>query len=418
MYTQQPTSMSHTTNAYKSQGYGGVDNGRAENIRGGPYIQSRNPRAAVDTTALGNLAYVSSLGQDSRGQGTVAGANPSMQHIVNYNRTEGRTSFTGSSSNEAVMSSYEHHRSSSGGPVNVAPRGGELQPPQPRMVSYTKYPSTSGIPNVNRGILTPSNDTSGRRILGGSHSADSSENRRPSRQYQQPPWPSSASHSQLSTHSGRSSPTPAPYGNKQSPRLNGATRLSDHPQTYTTQQLPSSSANVTPVPANSQPGAVHPYEQQGLTDGGHSAMPDPPQPHNYQANVQQTNNQQVSHPVPPLSPVTNGHTKDQSPQAANKSSLQSTISVDDQVPRTVDPSQIFNQHEYQRRQVAAATKETPKARVSALVNADPDSIKKAQMELEMKQMIEKMRDYKAKDPSLFSEIWKQVKKVRISYYLF
>ena len=29
----------------------------------------------------------------------------------------------------------------------------------------------------------------------------------------------------------------------------------------------------------------------------------------------------------------------------------------------------------------------------------------------MKQMIEKMRDYKAKDRSLFNEVWEQVKKV-------
>jgi len=152
-------------------------------------------------------------------------------------------------------------------------------------------------------------------------------------------------------------------------------------------------------------------------------MPDPPQPHKYQTNVQQTNNRQLNHLMPPLSPVTDGHTKDQSPLAVDNSSLQSTISVDDQVARTVDPSQIFNQYEYQRRQVAAtveaaATKEIPKARASALINADPDSTKKAQMELEMKQMIEKMRDYKAKDPSLFSQIWEQLKKVRISCYLF
>jgi hypothetical protein len=33
------------------------------------------------------------------------------------------------------------------------------------------------------------------------------------------------------------------------------------------------------------------------------------------------------------------------------------------------------------------------------------------MEAEMKLMLEKMREYKAKDPSLFSQIWDQVKKV-------
>lgn len=404
-YTQQPSLVNPTTTAYRSQGYGVVDNGRAENTSG----------ASVDTTALGSLAYVSSLGQDSRGRGTMARGNPSMQHIVNYNRTQGRTHYAGSPSNEAVMNSYDHHRSSSGGAVDARPHGGEIRPPQSRMASYTNYPSTSGIPNVNEGISTPNSDNSGRRIHRGSHSSDSGENRRSSQQYQQPPRPISASHSQLSTHSGRSSPTSAHYGNKQSPILNGATRLSDHPQTHTSQQFSSSAASITSMSASSRPGVVKSYEQQSRIDERHSALSNPPQPHNYETSVQQTNDRHPNHSIP-LPPATNGHAQDQSSQADNNSSPQSTTPVENQVPKTVDPSQVFNQYEYQRRQVAAAVeaaaaKEIPKATTSAMVNADSDSTKKAQMELEMKQMIEKMRDYKAKDPSLFSQIWEQVKKV-------
>ena len=103
---------------------------------------------------------------------------------------------------------------------------------------------------------------------------------------------------------------------------------------------------------------------------------------------------------------------------------------------TVDPSQVFNHVEYSRRQAAAAAEvaATKKAVEEAeavrraatqtklpqvngnpdVVSApgtEPDSATKDQMELEMKQMIEKMRDYKAKDPSLFTQIWEQVKKV-------
>lgn len=103
---------------------------------------------------------------------------------------------------------------------------------------------------------------------------------------------------------------------------------------------------------------------------------------------------------------------------------------------TVDPSQVFNHVEYSRRQAAAAAEvaatkkameEAEAARKAAthknplqvngnpvVVSApctEPDSATKDQMELEMKQMIEKMRDYKAKDPSLFTQIWEQVKKV-------
>ena len=46
------------------------------------------------------------------------------------------------------------------------------------------------------------------------------------------------------------------------------------------------------------------------------------------------------------------------------------------------------------------------------------STNKDQIEMEMKQMIEKMRDYKAKDPSLFTQIWEQVKKVSDDHLVF
>ena len=103
---------------------------------------------------------------------------------------------------------------------------------------------------------------------------------------------------------------------------------------------------------------------------------------------------------------------------------------------TVDPSQVFNHVEYSRRQAAAAAEvaatkkaaeeaeaarkaasqtKTPQMNGNAIgvsaPDTEPDSATKDQMEFEMKQMIEKMRDYKAKDPSLFTQIWEQVKKV-------
>ncbi len=101
----------------------------------------------------------------------------------------------------------------------------------------------------------------------------------------------------------------------------------------------------------------------------------------------------------------------------------------------VDPSQVFNHIEYSRRQAAAATEaaavkkaaeDAEAARISATQpksdtpqanETEPDSVKKAQIEMEMRQMIEKMRDYKTKDPSLFTQIWEQVKKVS-NYHLF
>ena len=106
---------------------------------------------------------------------------------------------------------------------------------------------------------------------------------------------------------------------------------------------------------------------------------------------------------------------------------------------TVDPSQVFNHTEYSRRQAAAAAEAAavkkavedaeaskssttqPNIATTQVGGIDSESSKKDQMELEMKQMIEKMRDYKAKDPSLFTEIWEQVKKVsedRLSFKKF
>ena len=126
-------------------------------------------------------------------------------------------------------------------------------------------------------------------------------------------------------------------------------------------------------------------------------------------------------------------------------------------PTTVDPSQVFDQAEYQRRKVAAeaeaetarrATKEasikaqeaaqktqqalqpnppTPQvqaptptqqaAQPSQVASPAPtpkqspvDSQSREQLQAEMKAMIEKMREYKAKDPAGFTEIWEQLRK--------
>jgi len=135
-------------------------------------------------------------------------------------------------------------------------------------------------------------------------------------------------------------------------------------------------------------------------------------------------------------------------------------------PITVDPSRVFNPYhqDYQRRKALADAEEARKDSRSSLsvhdrtseqsqasTRADPqvgslvsnpdggtvtgrpdtgrgngaapgktavkdsnsglESSEKEQMEAEMKLMLEKMREYKAKDPSLFSQIWDQVKKV-------
>lgn len=101
---------------------------------------------------------------------------------------------------------------------------------------------------------------------------------------------------------------------------------------------------------------------------------------------------------------------------------------------TIDPNKVFNEYEYQKRQAAIAAEakaEKEKAvyeaetqrrqavqrtatQVSSMstLQINDESIMKTQMEAEMKLMLEKMRDYKSKDPTLFSQIWEQVKKAQ------
>lgn len=129
-------------------------------------------------------------------------------------------------------------------------------------------------------------------------------------------------------------------------------------------------------------------------------------------------------------------------------------------PTTVDPSQVFDQAEYQRRKVAAeaeaeaarrAVKEAslktqeaaqkaqqalqpsqqnlphpqaPDQQVSAQTHqpASPpaqapkqspvDSQWREQVRAEMTAMIEKMREWKAKDPVVFTEIWEELRKIQ------
>ena len=159
-----------------------------------------------------------------------------------------------------------------------------------------------------------------------------------------------------------------------------------------------------------------------------------------------------------------------SPQKSMHQDVQhSSMPAPSAAPITVDPSRVFNPYhqEYQRRKALADAEEARKDNQSSLslqdirseqrhaltqanpqvrsskansggrtatpVTSRPDTIggnvaahddtdaqsaagglessEKKQMESEMKLMLEKMREYKAKDPSLFLQIWEQVKKV-------
>ena len=124
--------------------------------------------------------------------------------------------------------------------------------------------------------------------------------------------------------------------------------------------------------------------------------------------------------------------------------ITSPITANEVQPTTIDPSQIFDQAEFQRRKKAAedaeaakrATKnkaqsktqqskpqqpqqpaqatqpQTPTLDQSQSNHARTESQSREQIQAEMKTMIEKMREYKSKDPSGFTEMWEQFKKVQ------
>ena len=122
------------------------------------------------------------------------------------------------------------------------------------------------------------------------------------------------------------------------------------------------------------------------------------------------------------------------PETSMSSQLSSAQTNTEQQPATVDPSQVFNVQEYRRRIAEAEAEAVRKAGElrknqgqkststapamqtnnqsgSQAKQASTEPGSKEQIEAEIKAMIEKMREYKAKDPALFSEVWEQFKKV-------
>ena len=347
--------ISHDPNAYRSQGYEDVkaaSNGPDENTRR-EYNQSSNPRTSVDTTALGSLAYASTLGQDSRGQASTSKKHPSMQHIVNYNRSSDSNSYD-----------------------------------VPPLASQTKYPSTTDIPNISGQISTSNgSDRMSHREAQTSHWSEHG-NRRPSQQYQHIPRPTSASDSRSIFHRNQWSTASAQDGKAQ-----WTTHVSGHPRVQTSQQSKR-------LPVYSISTSLDSKQQNHI-----NGMPSVELASSHQINSQQPD---------PLSSLNSSHqitrydrTYAEPAPAVNHFDREQ---YRDQIPSTVDPSHVFDQYEYQRRQ-AVAKKQTSSISSSAATGLNSESSTEEQMKLEMKQMIEKMRDYKAKDPSLFSHIWEQVKKV-------
>ena len=385
---QSSASQSSTLNAHSSQSYTNpsttaTDRTQEVDTR---YSDSRN---SVDTTALGNLAYASSLGRDSPNSGTTG-----------YTRPQSTAGYSSPSTYDTIpaAASYNtgHERSSSAG-YTVQPRVGSTGA-QPAAASSSYGYSTNTEGNSYQ-TQTPS--------MGFTQPSYSGPQSKPNYNYgHQMARPSN---SQASSRGGLPSTTVA-----------GTTAVAGQYRRDSTGGQPSRLQNQTPTqPAARAPNAgVSTNPPSGSYNPSASSKSIPCM--KSASTKQKPASGQASSPKGHYSPAVSKATLSQQVNTPAQSGNQSSTPTS-ATSNTVDPSQVFNQVEYQRRQAEAeaAKKKAEEERVAASTpqaakpsgsTENPDSARKNQMELEMRQIIEKMRDYKSMDPALFAEVWEGVKK--------
>ncbi|KAL9611590.1 MAG: hypothetical protein Q9167_003779 [Letrouitia subvulpina] len=359
--------------------------GQAQGKKGNhDYSTSRPP---VDTTALGNLAYASSLSHESRSPLTPSD-NPSLQQIINFNRS--RTNQT-----------YSSHPTYDPGTVNG------YQQQQPGSYRATSSSEDQTRARSNSQFHQTSNINSPNRI----------QSEKPQLSYQ-------------NTLDDRRSSQPYYFQ---------APRPSSGQSHYVSSSRPNNPASHSPLTQPYQPvNSINGNSNNSIQSMASQQHARPlQQPHTLNQNALQSNSQPRElngwkHEIQPTTqPAALGRSSNsQSPQPSQREPQQGST-TDNQTPTTVDPSQVFNHYEYQRRQAAAAaavaakqTKEAKQAtearqtaeaaaalkyvsNASVQKNNAAEPSKEVEMAAEMRMMIEKMREYKSKDPSLFSQIWEQ-----------
>ena len=385
--------------SYGSQGYGNVNVNGAGSGRPHSSYANVDDRASLDgATALGNLAYASSLGRDG-----------SAQSMNNYNRNN---------SNYGTASPY----GTSAGKY-------AREDTNTRAQQSTASPSFDHSSN-NKAYQTPNTGSNTQAQSQYPSSRSPSEQHR-TNQYSQPPRPTNGQAFQQprSTVDSRAAPASTTTYTQsianQSQGRNDGRDVRSSPQTRV--QTPQQPINRPPSSQTSRPSLEHtqkPQARQGTREtavnltGNSATKTKAAAQRSTDTTAAKRNNKAVQSPV-----------ADDNQQASKP-----TTPVEPQYT-TVDPSQVFNHAEYSRRQAAAAAEvaaakkaaeEVEIARKASMLpkppqvnettaapapGPEPDSTTKEQIEQEMKQMIEKMRDYKARDPSLFTQIWEQVKKV-------
>lgn len=392
-----PQSTSSSAYTHGTQGYSNINGAGTSRAQEKRTSYTTN-RRQTDTTALGNLAYASTLGRDNT---------PSSQD-TNYNRTQTYGSSGSYGINSAIPAPYGvSHQQLDGRKSADAPKEDHTSSSQ----TATSAAGASYVPNSagQQGSTGSTWQTQAQFIAAQKPSAEQSRLSQYISQLQRPSSGQAVQHP-----SSRASP-----------------QVTNSPTIPSTQVSWQKSSNI--IHAQRQNRVESPQRHLNQTSGT---------PTGSQVGNLTTKLQSSTQPPPGTAPST------QQSQVNGLTSQSSTPTASD-YPTTVDPSQVFNHVEYQRRQAAAAAEHKatkaaqaakrpkpnplnnpspwkakpalpqPTGTVPAIAQGpgdsgdgeDADTAKKNQMELEMKLMIEKMRDYKSKDPSLFSQIWEQVKKV-------
>ena len=391
--------------AYGSQGYGNVSVNRAGNVH--PHdstasFKNTNDRASIDgARVLGNLAYASTQSRD--GSTRQAFSNSRSQSNSNYGT--GSPYGMGSSSSIQYRAGDERRNSNDSSREDVT-----------KLQQATASPSFGYSAN-NNSYQVPSagSNTQAHPQYSQSSQLPTEQQRN---QYSQlsRPLSSPAVHQPHPRPGSQAAPSPTLSANQkyssqgQVSKSGSSTTRKEQTRVHTPQsdkrqsfsQGTKGSTNISQIPQASTASQVNSTTKR--TAAEHSSAKDPATKRINEVRqplIVDLGRDQLSNPATPAEPQVT----------------------------TVDPSQVFNHTEYTRRQAAAAAEAAavkravdeveasrsstiqPNVATSQVSGIDSESSKKDQMELEMKQMIEKMRDYKAKDPSLFSEIWEQVKKV-------
>ena len=397
---------------------GGFTNSSSESTRNmsQDYFDSRRlppysaPQTSINTTAMSNLVYASSLAQEQRPDTTHARYD-SMQHIVDYNRYSQPTS---SSPASAVY-----------GMTSTALNG------------YDQRSDSRGSGTV-RGDYKPSNAQN-------NHSASISNAKSDNERYRSDARPSSRDNANFSRFASMTRANPNSISHPKRPtsaKQPKAIFYNDTSISYIYNYCVFGS--VVHTVSNQRKTATEPSHVASSTSNYQAASTSNLHvSQNRSANSEQNYHFQRSLPYQPNG-VQSYENQPRENLLSNNRNTDSSREKNTQNQTTVNPSHIFNHYEFQKRQATAealkkaaeetAAKITKPAQIAAptsnpaaittltsaparvstpAVSAEEDSAanRKNQMELEMMQMIEKMRDYKAKDPALFSQIWEHVKKV-------